>query len=96
VTRRPHQSSPLALLMGLLLCVLSPELPAQAVARPGVLLGGGDAPPKADPTLDPLLPTGSRALEQARPSKLALSYCGLREPVCVHAANGVSSELAER
>jgi len=76
--------------------VLSPELPAQAVARPGVLLGGGDAPAKVDPTLDPLLPTGPRVQVQARPPKPALSYCGLREPVCVHATHGVSSDLAQR
>ena len=82
--------------MALLATVLSPELPAQAVARPGVLLGGGDAPAKLDPTLDPLLPTGPRLQTQARPSKPVLSYCGLREPVCVHAANGVASDLAQR
>jgi hypothetical protein len=82
--------------LALFVTVLSPELPAQAVPRPGVLLGGGDAPAKVDPTLDPLLPTGARMQEQPRPPKPALSYCGLREPVCVHAANGVSSELAQR
>ncbi|HKO95233.1 MAG TPA: hypothetical protein VJU61_28955, partial [Polyangiaceae bacterium] len=96
MTRRPQQSAPLACLVALLVGGFSPELAAQAVARPGVLLGGGDAPAKVDPTLDPLLPTGARVQTQPRPPKPSLSYCGLHEPVCVHAASGVSSELAQR
>jgi hypothetical protein len=80
--RRAHIIA--ALLAGAL--VISPQLWAGRDRKPGLLWGGGmDAPP-APTDLDPRLPTGAMLHTEPRPQHLPMSFCSLREPVCIHHA----------
>lgn len=74
-----------AVLLGAAL-VISPRLWAERDRRPGLLLGGGMDAPRAPTDLDPRLPTGALLRTEPRPRDLSMSFCGLREPVCVHHA----------
>lgn len=94
MSRWSGPSAWLALSLLAALSVAAPQLLAQ-VETPSLLLGGGEASAKADPTLDPGLPTGSRVLIAQRPRGLAVSSCSSREPVCVHAERRLSSKLVD-
>ena len=75
--------------------VISPRLWAERDRRPGLLWGGGmDAPP-APTDLDPRLPTGAMLRSEPRPVGLPMSFCGLREPVCVHHADDLPLDSSQ-
>src|SRR5688572_2540849 len=89
--RRAHF---IAVLLGGAL-VISPPLWAERDRRPGLLLGGGMDAPRAPTDLDPRLPTGAMLHTEPRPRELPMSFCGLREPVCVHHAANLPLESSQ-
>ncbi len=76
------------------LSMAAPRLAAQG-EQPSLLLGGGDPAPRAEATLDPGLPTGSRVVIAQRPEGLERAACSAREPVCVHAEKRLPTAVVD-
>ncbi len=91
-TRGAHRA---AGLLAAAIVILSSQLRAERLERPGLLLGGGAelAPSKVD--VDPKLPRGAIVHSEPRPDPPRFVACSLREPVCVQHGDGMSQNLVQ-